>query len=201
MKKNNKTPLATAMGAMLLSGFAGEVSADANPFALTEMSSGYMQTVADAKADADAANSKTAQGGCASNVKPTHYPPHYPANYPHKAADDTAKKADGSCGEGKCGGMMSGGKMNKGMESSCGAMMKGKEGSCGMMGGMNMMGDMKHDEHADHATTATDAKAAEHTCGAMMNGGKGGEMSCGAMMKDKAGSGETKVDADKAAGQ
>ncbi len=195
MKKMNKTPLATAMGAMLLSGFVGEVSADANPFALTEMSSGYMQTVADAKADADAANSKTAQGGCASNVKPPHYPPHYPANYPHKTADDATKKTEGSCGEGKCGGMMSGGKMNKGMESTCGAMMKGKEGSCGMMG------DMKHDEHADHAAEASGAKAAEHSCGAMMNGGKGGEMSCGAMMKGQAGSGETKVDADKAAGK
>ena len=195
MKKLNKTPLATAMGAMLLSGFAGEVSADANPFALTEMSSGYMQTLADAKADADAANSKTAQGGCASNVKPPHHEPHYPANYPHKSADDTSKKAEGSCGEGKCGAMMSGGKMNKGMESTCGAMMKGKEGSCGMMGGMN------HEEDAGKAADASSAKTAEHSCGAMMNGGKGGEMSCGAMMKDKAGSGESKVDANTAAGK
>ena len=195
MKKLNKTPLATAMGAMLMSGFIGEVSADANPFALTEMSSAYMQTLADAKQDAEANNNKAAQGGCASNVKPKHYPPHYPANYPHETADVAAKKAEGSCGEGKCGGMMSSGKMNKGMESSCGAMMKGKEGSCGMMGGMN------HGEQTDHAAEASSAKAVEHSCGAMMNGGKGGEMSCGAMMKDKSGSSETKVDANKAAGK
>jgi uncharacterized low-complexity protein len=192
MKKLNKTPLATAMGAMLLSGFVGEVSADANPFALSEMSSGYMQTqtVADAKADAAEANSKVSQGGCASNVKP--------APHPHKATGETTKKTEGSCGEGKCGGMMNDGKMKQGMESTCGAMMKGKEGSCGMMGGMN------HDADAGKAAKAAETaggKDAEHSCGAMMNGGKGGEMSCGAMMKDQAGSGETKVDADKAAGK
>ena len=91
---------------------------------------------------------------------------------------------------------MSGGKMNKGMESTCGAMMKGKEGACGMM-------DMKHGEadksNHDHGAEDKTAKSQEHSCGAMMSGGKDGEASCGAMMKGNGN--DSKVDADKAAGK
>jgi uncharacterized low-complexity protein len=126
MKKINKTPLAAAMGAAFLSTVAATaVNADANPFGMTEMSSGYMQ-VAEADKAAEMAcgaamggmqKPKAAEGACAGNKK-----------------TDTAKKAvEGKCGEGMCGGMMQDGKMKPGMEGSCGAMMKGKEGSCGNM--------------------------------------------------------------------
>lgn len=135
MKKINKTPFAAAMGTAVLSTLAvTAVHAEANPFAMTDMNSGYMQL-----AEADAAKPgmkegscgegkcggammksapKTVEGACAGN-KP--------------AAKPANKAAEGKCGEGMCGGMMEGGKMKKGMEAMCGAMMKGKEGSCGAM--------------------------------------------------------------------
>jgi uncharacterized low-complexity protein len=128
MKKINKTPLATAMGAAFLSTFAATgVNAEANPFGMTELSAGYMQ-VAEADKSAEMAcgaamggmekpKSKTAEGACAGNKK--------------TEAPKTA--VEGKCGEGMCGGMMQDGKMKPGMEGSCGAMMKGKEGSCGNM--------------------------------------------------------------------
>jgi uncharacterized low-complexity protein len=191
MKKFSKTPLAVAMGTAVISGFAANVSADSNPFAISELSSGYM--VAEA-------SSKVAQAICGSNAMDAN------GNVVSKSKSDTkgnkgnqSKKAEGSCGEGMCGGMMSGGKMKKGMEGMCGEMMKGKEGSCGMMGGgMGNMGDMNHGD----ADTDKSAKGNEGSCGAMMGGEqKGGEGSCGGMMKGGEGSCGSKVDADKAAGK
>ncbi|WP_340120960.1 hypothetical protein [Methylobacter svalbardensis] len=123
MKKINKTPLAAAMGVAFLSTFAATaVNAEANPFGMTELSTGYMQVAAADKAAEMACGaamggmdkSKAAEGACAGNKKP-----------------DAAKASEGKCGESKCGAMMQGGKMKPGMEAACGAMMKGKEGSCG----------------------------------------------------------------------
>jgi uncharacterized low-complexity protein len=127
MKKINKTPLAAAMGAALISTFAATAAnAEANPFGMTELSTGYMQV-----AEADAAKKtgemacgaamggmakpKTPEGACAGSKKPA------------AAATATTKKAV----EGSCGDMMKDGKMKPGLEASCGAMMKGKEGACG----------------------------------------------------------------------
>lgn len=156
MKKIIKTPLAHAMGAMIISGFAA--NADANPFALTELPSGYMQVAVDL-------NNKVNESACGSNTG---------------AKAPTAKKTEGSCGEGMCGAMMSGGKMKKGMESSCGAMMKNQDGACGM----NM--DKKPDHASKNANSPKTAesscgammggKGGESSCGAMM---KGNEGSCG----------------------
>ncbi|TAK64216.1 hypothetical protein [Methylobacter sp.] len=127
MKKINKTPLAAAMGAAFLSTFAATaVNAEANPFGMTELSTGYMQ-VAEADKAAEMAcgaamggmekpKAKAAEGACAGNKK-----------------TEAPKAVEGKCGEGMCGGMMQDGKMKPGMEGSCGAMMKGKEGSCGAM--------------------------------------------------------------------
>jgi uncharacterized low-complexity protein len=135
MKKINKTPLAAAMGAALISTFAATAAnAEANPFGMTELSTGYMQV-----AEADAAKKtgemacgaamggmakpKTPEGACAGSKKP--------------AAAPAATKAT----EGSCGDMMKDGKMKPGMEAACGAMMKGKEGACGeMMKGESMKG-------------------------------------------------------------
>ena len=126
MKKINKTPLAAAMGAALISTFAATaVNADANPFGMTELSSGYMQvaeadTAKPAEMSCGAAmggmdKPKAPEGSCAGNKKPA-------------AAGATAKGGEGSCGD-----MMKDGKMKPGLEQSCGAMMKGKEGACGEM--------------------------------------------------------------------
>lgn len=114
MKKLIKTPLATAMGTMVISGFAANVSAESNPFAMNELSSGYMQVAVDT-------GNKVNDGACGSK------------NGTADGKSSNVKKAEGSCGEGKCGSMMSNGKMQKGKENVCGAMMKGKDGSCGSM--------------------------------------------------------------------
>lgn len=177
MKKLSKTPLAVAMGTAVLSGVAANANADSNPFAMTELSNGYMQVAV--KYDA-----KQSHGACGSNATDA-------SGKPVGKANGDAKKSEGACGEGMCGAMMSGGKMKKGMEQACGAMMKGKEGACGMMGGMKHGDDDK----------AQKSKAEEGSCGAMMGSGKSGEMSCGAMMKGGEGSCGSKVDADKAAGK
>lgn len=159
MKKFNKSPLAVAMGSVVLSGFAVNASAELNPFAVTELSSGYMQVAVDL-------NNKVSESVCGSNNG---------AGAPHKKTE--AKKAEGSCGESKCGAMMSGGKMNKGMEHACGAMMKGKEGACGMMGAAKSAEGMSH---------GSSDKAAHASCGSMM---KGGEASCGAKVDEHKASG------------
>jgi uncharacterized low-complexity protein len=120
MKTMNKSPLAVAMGAALLSTFAAtNVNAEVNPFGMTELNSGYMQ-VAEAAAEmacgaamGGMAKPKAPEGACAGHAKPATAAP--------------AQKAT----EGSCGDMMKDGKMKSGMEKSCGAMMKGKEGACG----------------------------------------------------------------------
>jgi uncharacterized low-complexity protein len=96
VEKSKLKPIASAVGLTLAATLAsGSVaSADQNPFAVSEMSSGYM--VADAEGNCGAANAKTEDEG--------------------KGADDNADKADkegkcgddkagdeGKCGEGKCG--------------------------------------------------------------------------------------------------
>ena len=179
MKKTTKT--LTTLGTAVASTFAANaVNAESNPFAMTELDSGYMQL---------AQSDKAGEMKCGSKM---------------------GKKKEAACGEGKCGSMMDDGKMKKGLESSCGAMMKGKEGACGdlkakpaakkgysvntsgwgnkkskkpasgnMQKGMNMdMGKGK------------EGKCGEGMCGGMMQGGqmkKGMESMCGGMMKGKEG--------------
>ncbi len=116
MKKIHKTPFAIAMGASLLPLTANVAQAETNPFALSELGSGYMQT-AEAKPDqagtekmkdgacgegkcgasmmkqgaagaAGAADKKAMEGKCAGNK---------PAPAPAPAAGD-AKKMEGNCG-------------------------------------------------------------------------------------------------------
>lgn len=91
MKKINKTPLALAMGASLLPSLAINIAhAETNPFALSELSSGYMQT-AEAKTDAAGAD-KMKDGACGEG----------------KCGAAMAKKpADKVAPEGKCAGSKS----------------------------------------------------------------------------------------------
>ena len=63
MKKFHKTPLAIAMGATLLPLTANIAQAGANPFALSEMGSGYMQT-AEAKPADQGGMDKMKDGAC-----------------------------------------------------------------------------------------------------------------------------------------
>ncbi|AMK75549.1 MULTISPECIES: hypothetical protein [Methylomonas] len=72
MKKINKTPFAIAIGASLLPTLAGNIAqADSNPFALSELNSGYMLT-AEAKPEAGADKMKDGacgEGKCGASMK------------------------------------------------------------------------------------------------------------------------------------
>ena len=141
MKKINKTPLAAAMGTALVSAFsATAVNAESNPFAMSELSEGYMQV-----AQSDGTSGYT--------VKPW-----------------GKKAKEASCGEGKCGSMMEEGKMKKGMESSCGAMMKGKEGACGDMKKSSEMSCGAMMDKMKSKMGDMNMKGGEMSCGAMMKG-------------------------------
>lgn len=157
MKKLNKAPIIAAIGTALVSGsIMTAVHAESNPFGMTEMSQGYMQLAGVVPVEDSAKPAAKASGEmkCGAGMDM-----------------GASKKTEGSCGEGKCGAMMTDGKMKPGLEKTCGAMMKGKEGACGEMG--------------------TPAKAdAEMKCGAgmKMDGGsamdkKAMDMACGAKMK------------------
>ncbi|MDD2762250.1 MAG: hypothetical protein PHH11_18380 [Methylomonas sp.] len=60
MKKIQKTPFAIAISASLLPFAANAIETEANPFALSELDSGYMQTAEAEKAG----DSKTKDGAC-----------------------------------------------------------------------------------------------------------------------------------------
>jgi len=148
MKKINKTPLAAAMGTVVISAFAtGTAHAEANPFAMSELSEGYMQ-VAEASrgysiipAPKSVKEAACGEGKCGGMMD-----------------GETMKKGM----EGACGDMMKGkegacGDMAKEEEGSCGAMMKGEEGSCGAM--------MKEKEAACGMNKAVEGKCGEGKCG------------------------------------
>jgi uncharacterized low-complexity protein len=103
-KSNQLKPVSLALGtAFALSLGSGVASADQNPFAMTELSSGYMV--------ADQHEGKCGEGRCGGD----------------KAKEKVKEKAtEGKCGEGKCGGDKAKEKTKeKAMEGKCG------EGKCG----------------------------------------------------------------------
>ena len=120
---SNKKPMTTlsiAAGTAFVASLAmsnvANAAEGANPFAMNELSSGYMQ-LAEAKCGGNMNKSKGMEGSCGEGKK--------------------AKK-EGKCGEGKCGGAK---EMKKNMEGNCGGK-KGmdedmpmgkdkKEGKCG----------------------------------------------------------------------
>ncbi len=70
MKKTNKTPFAIAVGGTLISGLTStaiqadvQTELDADPFALTELSTGYMQT-AESDSDSDSNMKMMKDGSC-----------------------------------------------------------------------------------------------------------------------------------------
>ena len=111
---NKKTTIALAASAALTAGFALSpmtASADTNPFASAELSSGYMQL-----AEGNCGANKDAEAKCGAN----------------KVAHEDGKKAEGKCGEAKCGAnKKAGAEADKTSEAKCGANKKAEEGSCG----------------------------------------------------------------------
>ncbi len=102
-KKFKLKPIAAAVGAALTASVIAmpTANADANPFDLTELSSGYMV--------AEMEEGKCGEGKCGE-------------------AKADAKAKEGKCGEGKCGESKA--KEGKCGEGKCGES-KAKEGKCG----------------------------------------------------------------------
>ena len=87
--KRNGKPLALAVGAALATSMAAATvaKADASPFGLTSLSSGYMVDVGEGKCgEGKCGGEKKAEGKCGEG----------------KCGGE--KGAEGKCGEGKCGG-------------------------------------------------------------------------------------------------
>lgn len=108
MKKSNQT-LVLAIGSTLMTGLAVG-SAQANPFAMTDLSNGYMQVAA-----ADTGAKKAPEAKCAGD-KPMTAPKTTEAKCGEGKCGDGMKKpaadgkkapapkaAEAKCGEGKCG--------------------------------------------------------------------------------------------------
>jgi len=109
MSKKLIKPVSIAVGtAFVATVAAGNVSAenDANPFAINELSGGYMQLAygGGESKDKEGAGKSGAEGKC---------------------GGEKAEK-EGKCGEGKCGS-----DMKKNMEGKCGGEKAEKEGKCG----------------------------------------------------------------------
>ncbi len=113
MSKKTMKPISLAIGTAFVTTLAaGNVSAatdaNENPFAMNDLSSGYMQLASgygDAKSDKEG---KCGEGKC--------------------GEDKDKGDKEGKCGEGKCGGK---GEMKKNMEGKCGGDKAEKEGKCG----------------------------------------------------------------------
>jgi uncharacterized low-complexity protein len=109
-QKTNLKPLAIAAGAALATSLAATTPASAaeNPFAMSELSSGYMVA-------------EMAEGKCGGN----------------KAAGETKTMEEGKCGEGKCGGTKATEETKTMKEGKCGGTKATeetktmKEGKCG----------------------------------------------------------------------
>jgi len=105
-KKTTLTPLAVAAGAAFVTSLAGTTVANAaaNPFAMSELSSGYMVA-------------EMAEGKCGGT----------------KAADETKTMKEGKCGEGKCGGTKATEEGAEAAAGTAKTMKEGKcgEGKCG----------------------------------------------------------------------
>jgi uncharacterized low-complexity protein len=94
VQKSSIKPLALALGAAFATSLSGPavVNAAENPFAMTELSSGYLVAeAAEGKCGGSMAGDKTTKEGKCGEGKCGE----------GKAADKTTK--EGKCGEGKCG--------------------------------------------------------------------------------------------------
>ena len=108
-EKITRKPLAIALGAAFVTTLASAPIANAaeNPFAMSELSSGYQ--VADSHmegGDKGKAEGKCGEGKCGGDKA--------------EAEGGDKAKAEGKCGEGKCGGEKKMDKEGKGGEGKCG---------------------------------------------------------------------------------
>ncbi|WP_292996653.1 hypothetical protein [Nitrosomonas sp.] len=104
MSKKSMKPISLALGTALVTSLAASnLSADTrvNPFAMNELSGGYMQL-----ADASSANKSDQES----------------------KSDGKKTEKEGKCGEGKCGGKN---EMKQNMEGKCGGKKAEQEGKCG----------------------------------------------------------------------
>ncbi len=120
MSKKSMKPISLAIGTAFVTSLAASnvsaaTDANANPFAMHDLSSGYMQLAyGDAKSGKEG---KCGEGKCGEDKK---------AGKEGKCGEKTGK--EGKCGEGKCGEE---GEMKKNMEGKCGEKKSEKEGKCG----------------------------------------------------------------------
>ena len=100
MATSKKTSIALAAGAALTAGlaFSPLASADANPFASAELSSGYMQL-----AENHGEEGKCGEAKCGEDMKKDGEGKCGEAKCGGEMKDDM-KDAEGKCGEAKCGG-------------------------------------------------------------------------------------------------
>ena len=112
-KKATMKPLAAALGAVFAASLVSlpAANADANPFGMTQLSSGYM--VADSHKEG-----KCGEGKCGGDKKTEGKAEGKCGEGKAAAKAKTEGKTEGKCGEGKCGG-------DKKKEGKCG------EGKCG----------------------------------------------------------------------
>ena len=94
MKKSRVNPALGLIGAAVLGGSATIALAEANPFAVTELDSGYQLAQAE----------KDAEGKCGEG----------------KCGGEKTTEAEGKCGEGKCGGEKKAEAEGKCGEGKCG---------------------------------------------------------------------------------
>ena len=116
MKNFKQKPLILAMGTTLVSGLsvtavhAETVEGQTNPFAMTDLSEGYMQ-LAEAKTDEGSGKMKSGscgEGKCGSSMMQGNDDKTVEGNCAGNKPMPKAKnktKAEGKCGEGKCGDM------------------------------------------------------------------------------------------------
>jgi uncharacterized low-complexity protein len=120
MTHKTKTPLALAIGtafaaSLATSSIANAAPSSSNPFAMSELSSGYMQLADSHMKEGKCGGAKSTEEGKCGGAKSTE---------------------EGKCGEGKCGGAKSteegkcgGAKSTE--EGKCGGAKSTKEGKCG----------------------------------------------------------------------
>ena len=121
MSKKTLKPISLAVGTAFVTTLAaGSASAEAdsntNPFAMNELSSGYMQLAYGGGGDKSDKEGKCGEGKCGSDMK---------KNMEGSCGGKKAEE-EGKCGEGKCGS-----DMKKNMEGSCGSKKAEEEGKCG----------------------------------------------------------------------
>jgi len=110
---NSRKALLATLGTVMVSGamVSTNAQAEANPFGMTELSSGYMQVAEGSCGEGKCGNMKKAkeEGSCGEGMKGKDKKKakgEGSCGEGMKGKDKKKAKGEGSCGEGKCGGGM-----------------------------------------------------------------------------------------------